>query len=1437
MRRVHLWLWSSLCALLCVACGKEEPAINRVGVNVVEKSLFQGSWYMSRTVVDVDYEATGLGTFPGDIASDAAMDFTALPRIRWVIDEDTLYAYRDYELIQGGDGESKTRAGAPEVKDQYSLPVAAYEIEKHFDIARAYNASTGEQQNVIEENDHDRPWYAREYMRVNWSKNQLPGYFGQTMNLNELLGVWKREPTDLYVQDFSKFPESYRPKFQRMPCKDAKDEKCSEQERELAVDYEKDELYHMSFVSQETLSPGLVPDPQNEGQLVNWCSEKLYSDAPACTSVVSYVRTSFLKVSDKRQYEPLNYVDSRFERFGFFRLSMATDDRSVGKPDDPSLGLTDFRNYNINRHNIWSQWHDDDGKPIPYEDREIRKIVWYSTPELPAHLVAPSFDVVGRWNSVFMGMVRQLRGEPLPKYPDVQCQSEDPDGSCYCDYDPDTNELLNPTCPGEYDVFKKPDGYASEVENPYDCWVDVPAAVQKIDMNDAALSDADFNPWFDARFVGDECVTVLRMNTCNKASLAEEAAAKEKDAKAPSLECEERGDLRYKFLSYVATPGTGFLGIATLRGDPVTGEIIAGDANIGGPALDAYRTSALQTYDLIKGNLTDLQLQVGEDVRSYFENLGRVSLPIRPRSEFNVANRAVTEDVKREVDNRMKAAMGRISRLQGPDGRSQIMSDRKQKLIGTDLERRLVAGLDARSENGVSSAAGVSPLSDKDLAKVSPLRTTVQQRLDAQRERENRYSRANVTLPNEYTDDSVQWFVSRHQDWPRARLEFEINRLLYRETQLHEMGHCLGMRHDFGGSADSENYRDEYYDIIARYPTPKYEDFDTDGTPGLSGSESLAYEEAYSAVRSKRELAGIDGAMNSSTMEYTANWYERLQPLGKYDTAAISFAYGDLVEAYTGQSGGKAPREMMRYYQGGEECEVDSDCPYARDGERSAELLALNMANGITQRCVQNPRTPTAKLCSSSDRDMQEHAASGGGLTPVKYRFCTDDRADSTLAWCSRFDEGDNYRDIVRNVEESYDRMYLFSAFRRYRADFDTNTYADALLGRRLNILQTVYQNLVFQYLNVPEFRQQEGAFGYADQFLATTDILNFYARILAAPNIGGYNFNPQTATYVRSWISATAPGADLPVPLGLGRYFYSDYQAGLTGIERLERVGSFFDKARVIELLAQRGSSAEYTRDVAFYANFYDLFPNEMQQIFTGMIRDYPNAYMPRVVCDDNESSTKCANGRLVYMDFYRGDCTRAETCRPNPADVTYAGLPVLDGGASITLQIYAALFGLSEFPVYFDTTFQNQLFVCIEGQADCYQPDPKAVEGTDFVRYTSSRYRRTFLAFQVEPSQGVAEQTSIGFAMVKEARDLDTALFVLRKAKNGATPYSRDNLAQEDLDAIAAIGYELPGTPPAIDAEETRLDRRVTDLESFFNQMIEFERQFGITGISIFN
>src|SRR5262249_41080382 len=87
------------------------------------------------------------------------------------------------------------------IKDPNGVIVAAYKISSHFDIRRGYNPTTGEENNIIEENTSDRPWNEREYFRVDWSTNQVQNPMGFAMFSGSVMGKISVTPLTYYEND------------------------------------------------------------------------------------------------------------------------------------------------------------------------------------------------------------------------------------------------------------------------------------------------------------------------------------------------------------------------------------------------------------------------------------------------------------------------------------------------------------------------------------------------------------------------------------------------------------------------------------------------------------------------------------------------------------------------------------------------------------------------------------------------------------------------------------------------------------------------------------------------------------------------------------------------------------------------------------------------------------------------------------------------------------------------------------------------------------------------------------------------------------------------------------------------------------------------------------------------------------------------------------
>ncbi|MFH1434486.1 MAG: hypothetical protein ABIJ56_02100 [Pseudomonadota bacterium] len=662
--------------------GCQETRADRdyVQADVYEKAVFQGDWFYVRTVVDHDYESSWMGYY-GTFVGDQTYSFQngTLERVAWIIDENYLYAYR-VEPIVDYNRESE--------RDTLEDPVAAFAVTKHFDIIKRYNPTTGEELNVIEETENERPWYEREYMRVDWSQNLLLSYYWNSLDAFESLGMVTRQSVPFYCGEGSDqgyeiegscddgldndfdgacdvtgctvtYMEGGEKRTEDLPpdpeCADGDDseihiaESCKpewlpavrytsqafddaygthfrkELEQEGAAE---GTPYYFSFVTQEMWTPS-----------TEWIWMEVGMGSFPITSVRVSIRNSFMRSPDTSHYEPLMVTDPLWDHFGIIRMEQEVYLGGEGSDDDPEnpddviledRGYTDYKNYWGARHNMWVDFEDQDGNTIPVADRELRRIVYYLNQDFPKWLIPSAFEVIEEWNEEFMKAADLART-------DSAGDSHD----CAVDYGSVTPEHAA--------RFSE---YAGLIEGP------------------------ESTP----QFKGGDCVLVLRVNSFDLAdgeyadSAGTRTIVRGDNGRIDALRSnvdpngEQMGDLRFKFFAVIDTPGAAFAGVSLPLMDPRNGELVQANCNVTRESYEGVMTSTLlqlglaselckedsldfpdspdcggselgcagETYRNICEYLSGIEnidleeYMNGEYAREYFANQGRVDLPVAP---------------------------------------------------------------------------------------------------------------------------------------------------------------------------------------------------------------------------------------------------------------------------------------------------------------------------------------------------------------------------------------------------------------------------------------------------------------------------------------------------------------------------------------------------------------------------------------------------------------------------------------------------------------------------------------------------------------------------------------------------------------------------------------------------------------------------------------
>jgi len=1523
LSRQELWLcaWPASCVLS--ACAAAPKPINRVQTNLVDKTIFDGEWWYTGTTVDVDFDqafvfnsANAGAPFSGSMSTDYALDYNRsgpsvlgepaysfpIARVRWVIDEGFLYAYRSYELVSGGNPDGRS-------DDFRGQPLAVFKIEDHVDVRKDYSAVTGETTNVTVENTQDQRWFDRKYMRVDWSQNLLPDFAANVLQSNQLFTSFRRESVPFFVQQGShkELPESYQPQFVRVG-EDESYARRNEWSDKLA-----DTIHYMSFVTKEVWSPG-------DGCL---------RQGGVCASVAATVRNSFLRVPDQHEYASHTETNAEFDRFGLFRSHQPTyaagaQDRSVqhkhctadadcgsggacdnaarrdaectsegkaancraernycvgGLTDDQ--GMTDFLSFYTSRLNFFENsltdkacvedWECDGlydncaaqdvdclAKQLsecdpaarlcttPLSKRKLRPVVLHLSPHFPPYLVRQAFEAVAEWNAALLSGYRASLGllppdqaacssasgvctTDLSQQGRVKCQNDNPTAFCFCD----SPDVKGGTCRRDYDAFEtKEAATARGVPNAYDCYVVGPEDKSRPESySDYVGPDA-----YKYSFQGSECLIKLAANSCDA------------DAQKP---CEELGDLRYNFLSHLQHGGASFGGVAQPLSDPTTGELVTVSATIAAESLESLGTLASQFFPVLRGDAPEDSYFSGDNVRGYFSALGKVEHPVtavpvlgegndidNPERPDGTQDSQSAQGSSQNVGtqafrDRLEKSLAKAQRLKGVDGRGAIMSDRVLKLRGTPIATQLSSALS--SELPESSAQLSSVTAPQSVQPQAIEFDGAQKQLELERQRRIALGTRNMDIFEDqlFNSQYQRYYAERFAGRSAAEASLRMQQAYFKGVTLHELGHVLGLRHNFAGSLDRNNYHDGYFAVASSSPLPNNAEYDTadkggNGDGVTSGEEAERYARDVREVREERLQRGAGTVMTASIMDYNGDFSD-FAGLGRYDRAAVSYAYFDKVEAYeTGDptaaqymaGGATLPlaflglerpdlhrRTLWTYYRGGETCQVEDDCPHHAGREST-------IYQPITQRCIANPRLPAptggcgetgACVCSNFYEDFDTYLAGGAyrspasspQFAPVNYLYCHDNRVGD-LSWCTRSDAGESFSEVIEHYRRSFLERYPRAYFRHFNAQDPQKGGSYDSVVDAVKIYQHMFFRLNYEGL---DYRSDLRPLGFQDQLSASAGTLDWLAEIISMPDVGSYKLDTRENVYRQVSHDLDVSGADMSLPLGQGFHLWSEYQSGQNGFFRLERAGTFLDKLLAIQALTRRDWGLRYQVDEFFYVNYYDFFEKEIVDLFGGLIMRNPHQYAPRY---------RDTDGSVEYLSYLRGQGSGNQ-------EMTYPQ-PAIDGSDSETLRDFATIQALAEFPVFYDTSFEQRLLVFKNGSGDGYAIPKKRRDGTDtcaygtpsctqpdYIMYNSDRLHTSYMAVVIDPAEThQIDEQQVAFQLLRRLTDRQARI------------------------------RELTGKSARTTDENEELARASADLErdeSFLEYLIELERRFGIS------
>ena len=608
---------------------------------------------------------------------------------------------------------------------------------------------------------------------------------------------------------------------------------------------------------------------------------------------------------------------------------------------------------------------------------------------------------------------------------------------------------------------------------------------------------------------------------------------------------------------------------------------------------------------------------------------------------------------------------------------------------------------------------------------------------------------------------------------------------------FHEIGHSLGLRHNFSSSWDSINYPPQYWQLR----TNEGQSTDACAEDGSNKTNCMGprYLDAMTddeAGRGSEPRPGIEYFANTSTMEYQIERGGETVGAGTYDLHAMKTLYGRSLETFDSSQvkyeeqthfAVKAlsqgiPRDLifnkdnnslgLHYTRMAVLAKVfdpKRDCRPATDEEK--EIAQWRIVHGKV--CSQSPRNHLAyedmETSPINIKIGKQNAPIGADGVRWKGK---DENGKELVRWVYRygedysaggyihakpFDSGADIYEITMNVINRFENQYPWSYFRRQNKEYAwwslPYSVANTTFARMRGYHWTTTTNLG---------RADEASLSDSNadrpDVLAAREMFNFLQRVILTPEPGSYGDTSRTpsrpgAVPIFDILESTGGPTNPIGNLGIvdGRFVQVDFDNGRGGSWDYFHypLHTGFDEEKVLalrELVDSRPTLSTVSRENAIdgrdpYISFRTDTPHAIDRLLGGLLSEDWEAIGPSMNAD-GQSHTVFS---LVDKD---------PSALKRPADHKGILFPNMGYANELGAGIYAMLF--SRFST--DMVLAQKMRIRYEGDNSPVIPADRVVAFRDPV----TGYRYQAVRYGTETIGGRAVEKGIASRMLQRANEL---------------------------------------------------------------------------------